>query len=1021
MRHQKFATVALPAIALLAALTAARPASAQGTATVRGTVTDSTSRQPVQGAQIIVVGQTARAISGENGQYTLRNVDPGSITIRSQIIGFAPTEQRATVAAGQDNVVDLVLSRRAVQLSEVVVSVGYGTETRRNVSNAVTNVQAAEIMNAPLAGVDAALQGKAPGLQVVQNSGNPGVGITVRVRGAASLSASNQPLYVIDGVPMVREDFSQLDVGGQDVTSVTGVSPDEIESVDVLKDAAAAAIYGSRGSNGVVMITTKRGRAGRPRFSFNAYTGTQEAVKTMPMVNAKEYVEYMNEARTNDGREPRFTPGVDDTINTDWQNSVLRTAPVNDVFLSIDGGSDRVRYLIGGSYFNQKGIVIGSGYDRQTGRANVDFNATDRLSFRTSISLSREDHDRIENDNTIEGVFANAIANQPIFPVQQPDGRYTSPDDQIGNPAQGLGYVNPVAVGKFSSVESRVLRALGNVEGTFAFTDHLQLTSRAGLDVLNVRDLRWNSPLVAGSYAAGAGGQAQQGNNTANRYVLESFLGYNRGIGQAQLSLTGGASVEYNESELDFIQGEGFASNEFRYVGTAGRVAAYDGDKTGNNLVSVFSRANLTFRDRYLLTASLRTDGSSRFGENNRYGVFPAVSLGWILTEESFMPQLPGLSEFKLRASYGETGNQGIPDDDFASLGRFGKANYADEPGLGPSALENPDLRWETTREFDAGFDLSFFSGRVALIGDYYVKKTDDLLVERPISRTSGFEDIWDNVGNIENRGFELGLNTINIEPRFEDGFRWTSDFNIAWNRNRVTELFGDQPFNSGIDGINRIQEGQPLGAFQTLKFLGVDPQTGDALYEDADGDGTAGNSGDRVIVGSPHPKYFGGFNNVLSWRGFDLRAFLQFTQGHQVFNGIRQFADDGGLNRDNKFQDVMRRWRQPGDITDQPRASSRCESNGCLTSSRMIEDGSYVRLQDVTLGYTLPTSMARGARFQNVRLFVSGRNLQTWTDYSGFNPEANSNGSSANTSLGNEFYSYPLARTIMFGVTGAW
>jgi TonB-dependent SusC/RagA subfamily outer membrane receptor len=431
-----------------------------------------------------------------------------------------------------------------VQLSEVVVSVGYGTETRRNVSAAVSSVQSAEIANTPLAGVDAALQGKAPGLQVIQNAGNPGVGITVRVRGAASLSASNQPLYVVDGVPMIREEYSQLDVGGQEVTAVTGISPDEIESVDVLKDAAAAAIYGSRASNGVVMITTKRGRANRPRFSFNAYTGTQDVAKTLDLMNARQYVEYMNEARTNDGYEAPFTAGVHDTISTDWQEEVLRTAPVSDVFLSVDGGSERVRYLVGGSYFNQKGIVMGSGYDRQTARVNLDFDPTSRLSFRSSLSLSREEHDRIENDNTIEGVYANAIAEQPIFPVRQSDGEFTNPNDasdRVGNPGldDRLAYANPVAVGTFSSVNSRTYRALGNVEGSFAFTDHLRLTSRVGLDVLNLRDLRWDSPRVPRTYSASVQGVSTQGNNTANRYVAEGFLGYNRAGGFGELSLTG--------------------------------------------------------------------------------------------------------------------------------------------------------------------------------------------------------------------------------------------------------------------------------------------------------------------------------------------------------------------------------------------------------------------------------------------------------------------------------------------------
>ena len=744
----------------LAAPWGADPAAAQGTGVVRGAVRDTADGRPIEGAQVALVGQRIGATTNASGQYVIREVPAGAATVRAQFIGYAAVVRPITVAPNDTVEVDFTMRRTAVVLSEQVV-VGYGTASRREVSSAVASVQGTEVQNAPLAGVDAAMQGKAPGLQVIQNSGNPGVGITVRVRGAASLSASNQPLYVIDGVPLVRETYSQLDVGGQDITAVTGLSPDEIASIDVLKDAAAAAIYGSRGSNGVVMITTKRGRAGRPRISYNAYYGTQEAVNLLDLMNGPEYTEYMNEALTNDGYDPLIAPGTA-IASTNWQKEVLRRAPVGDVYLSMDGGSERLRYLISGSYFDQQGTVIGSGYQRQTARVNLDFNASSRLALRTSVNLSREDQDRIENDNTISGVMANAIATPSVFAVRDEDGRFTNLDTFVGD-AQ-MPYVNPVAVGTFNSANSRTLRALGNVEGTLSFTESLQWTSRLGLDVLNLRDLRWDSPRVEGDYADGAGGVATQGNNTANRYVLESFLAYNWRSGRNSASITGGGGAEWNENELEYIRGEGFASERPQLVGNAGRVAEYRGDRLGYNLVSAFTRANVTLADRYLLTASLRTDGSSRFGEDNRYGTFPALSLGWIVSDEpTFGPAIARFASLKLRASYGETGNQGI-DDEYAALGRYGRANYAEAPGIAPSNIANPDLRWETTREVNLGFDLGFLDGRVNLIGDYYRKKTSDLLVERPLPRTSGFAAFFDNVGNIENRGFELALNTINWE-----------------------------------------------------------------------------------------------------------------------------------------------------------------------------------------------------------------------------------------------------------------
>jgi TonB-linked SusC/RagA family outer membrane protein len=1003
-------------VAGLAAPWGADPAAAQGTGVVRGMVRDTADGRPIEGAQVALVGQRIGATTNASGQYVIREVPAGATTVRAQFIGYAAVVRPITVAPNDTVEVDFTMRRTAVVLSEQVV-VGYGTASRREVSSAVASVQGTEVQNAPLAGVDAAMQGKAPGLQVIQNSGNPGVGITVRVRGAASLSASNQPLYVIDGVPLVRETYSQLDVGGQDITAVTGLSPDEIASIDVLKDAAAAAIYGSRGSNGVVMITTKRGRAGRPRISYNAYYGTQEAVDLLDLMSGPEYTEYMNEALTNDGYDPLIPPGTQ-IASTNWQEEVLRRAPVGDVYLSVDGGNERLRYLVSGSYFDQQGTVIGSGYQRQTARVNLDFNATSRLAFRTSVNLSREDQDRIENDNTISGVMANAIATPSVFPVRGEDGRFSNLDTFVGD-AQ-MPYVNPVAVGTFNSANSRTLRALGNVEGTLSFTESLQWTSRLGLDVLNLRDLRWDSPRVEGDYAEGAGGVATQGNNTANRYVLESFLGYNWASGRNSVSLTGGGGAEWNENELEYIRGEGFASDRPQLVGNAGRVAEYRGDRLGYNLVSAFTRANVTLADRYLLTASLRTDGSSRFGEDNRYGTFPALSLGWIVSDEPTVgPAIARFASLKLRASYGETGNQGI-DDEYAALGRYGRANYAEAPGIAPSNIANPDLRWETTREVNLGFDLGFLDGRVNLIGDFYNKKTSDLLVERPLPRTSGFAAFFDNVGNIENRGFELALNTINWERGGEGGFRWTTDFNIAWNRNRVTALYRDQPFNDGFDDINRVEVGVPLGAFHTIKFTGVDPETGNAQYLDADGDGAI-TSSDRVIVGSPHPTYFGGLTNSLTFKRFDLRAFVQFTHGNEVYNGMRAYADDAGYNLDNKFRNALNRWRQPGDVTNEPRASYDGMSDAWFTSSRFVEDGSYVRLQEVTLGYRLPEAIGRRTNLGESRIYVSGRNLKTWTDYAGFNPDANSSGSSTNISLGTDFYSYPLARTFSFGISGSF
>ena len=988
---------------------------AQGTASVTGRVVDSTVAQPVAGARVTLVGLPNGTVTDRDGRYLLQGLAAGSVTVRVQRIGFLAAEANVTLVEGGSVTQDFTLGLAATVLSEVVVT-GYGTSTREELSGAVASVRGDDIKGTPLAGVDAAMQGLAAGVQVIQNAGNPGAGITVRIRGSASISASNQPLFVVDGVPLIRDDFSQLNVGGQDVTAVTGLNPDEIENIDILKDAASAAIYGSRASNGVVMITTRRGHASPAKVSFNMYYGSQSVPKgnRWDLLTGREYVEYMNEAAENDGYGSNYfgDPNDPSLVNTDWQDVMFRTAPVRNLNASVQGGSERVQYFVSGSQFNQDGVVLGSGYDRQAARVNVDVTASERLRLRTSLSLGRESHQRVENDNTIDGVVTNAIAGTPNIPVRKPDGTFTSPAD-------GLAYSNPLAIATYSEAESRSFRAFGNVEAAYQASSIVTLNGRVGMDVINLRDLRWLSPLVEGTYSANVLGESIIGNNTANRYVIEGFADVRPQLGsQWVLGLTAGSSVEWNGSELDYLDGIGFTTDQFQYPGNAATVTVYDGGWTGHNLVSFFSRANGTWKDKYLFTVSLRADGSSRFGEHNRYGVFPAASLGWQITREPFMQGLARHGELKLRASYGVTGNQDVRDD-FAPLARFSKANYGAAPGVAQRNFGNPDLRWEQTHELNFGFDLLLLSERLTILADWYRKETQDLLLDRPISATSGQTTVLQNIGSMENKGFELQLNAGILRPATK-GLRWDANFNIAWNNNKVTKLYENQPIPTGGYDVGRIEVGHPLGAFYTLHFTGVDPATGDAVFQDVNNDGNI-NDDDRVYVGSPHPKYWGGFTNQLSYGRLELRGFLQFVQGQTIFNAISVFANDGGYYYDNKFKRALNRWQQPGDITDEPRASFDGVSGADRISSRMMEDGSYVRLQDLTLGYNLPDYISSALQMKNARLYVSGRNLYTWTKYSGYSPDVNSAGSSTNTELSTEFYAYPSARSFMVGLSGAF
>ncbi|HEX6040030.1 TonB-dependent receptor [Longimicrobium sp.] len=1005
-------TLARAALLALGLAAAAPPAAAQEAGGVRGTVTDQATRRPLPGARVTVAGTPRGAVTDARGAYQLTGVPAGTRVLRVELLGYSPVERAVAVAAGQTITADFSLGESAISLDELVV-VGYGTERRGELTAAVSSVEGAAIADQPVAGLDAALQGRVAGVQVVQNAGNPGNAPTVRVRGAASISASNQPLYVVDGVPLISEDYSQLGMGGQGISGVTGLSPEDIESIDVLKDAAATAIYGSRGSNGVIVVTTRRGRAGRPRATFSASAGTQEAARRLDLLSATEYLEFFNESAVNDGYDEDYygVIGVDDRVSTDWQDEVLRTAPVQSYELGLSGGDERVRYYVGGTWFDQEGIVIGSSYERAGARANLDLAPTDRLSLAVSLGLARELTHRIENDGSDKGIITNSVGNAPLIAVRNDDGTFTGTAD-------GLEYPNAVALGTLNDAQARTWRTLGNVEGRYRLLDALTWTSRVGFDVLGLRESQYESPRVGGTYAASSGGVAKSGTTTGARYAIDNFATWDQLLGDRHdVTLTLGSSVELNRGELNFIRGEQLGNDRLREVRNAAVIVDADATRFENNLVSFFSRAAYTFDDRLTLGGSVRYDGSSRFGENNRWGVFPAVSAAWSVANERFMEGVAFVDDLKVRASYGVTGNQAISNYPFQGL--VGSANYGEIPGLAPSNLANPDLRWESTRQVDVGVDLLVLDERVGLTVDWYHKDTRDLLLDRPVTSTSGFTSVFDNVGEMENRGWEVSLRTLNLVPAREGGARWTTELNWTANRNRVTALFNDEPFSTGERDINRVQVGQPIGAFYTVKFLGVDPRTGDAIYEDLDDNGRIG-SGDRQIVGSPHPDWTGGLANTLELAGFDLRAFVQVSQGAEVFNAMRLFSDAGGWYLDNQFGHVMERWRQPGDETDVPRASYDGLSGARTISSRFIEDGSYVRLQEVTLGYRLPAALARRAGMEGARVYVSGHNLHTWTDYMGYSPDVNSNGVS-NAALGTDFYAYPVARTISLGIRGTW
>lgn len=1011
----------VPMLAAVLLLIGSPQAMTAQQAAVSGTVTDAQTGEAIPAAQISVRGTGIGTLTNAEGRYVLTRVPAGRQEIRVEYLGYSAAQQTVTLVAGETATVDFELGVDAIEL-EALVATGYAQQTRREIPSSISSIaEPGDLTNRPVASLDAAMQGKAAGVQVIQNAGNPGNGMTVRVRGSSSIEASNQPLYVVDGVPIFREDFGQLGLGGQDLSAITGITPDEIESIDILKDAAASAIYGSRGSNGVVMITTKRGQAGTSRITVNTSFGFQEASKKIDMLNTQEWMDYFAAGMRYDGyteaeiQEEFDSFGVDPNIDTDWQDEVMRTAPISNTQVSLSGGTDRFKYFVSGTYFDQQGIIIGSAYDRGSARANLDFQASDRLNISASLALAQEDNNRIESDNSIVSPVTNSIANEPWVPIR----------DDEGNWSDWASYSNPVAVGREDFTNARTMRSFGNVTATYHLLDWLNVNGRAGYDILSLREHRWNSPLTPLTYGAGVGGVSRIGNSSGTKYLLEAFATADRFFGAHELSLTLGSSVEMDDRENSFVRGEGFTSPTLNWPDNAAEVTGFGGTAWEHNLMSYFGRGNYVFDDRYVVNASLRSDGSSRFGQNQKFGVFPSAGVAWIVSNESFMQGNDLFSDLRVRGSWGKTGNEAIGD--FQFLGLYGTDNYSTTAGTVPTNLSNPDLKWETTTEWNLGLDVGFFSDRLGVTAELYRKATDDLLLDRPVTATTGFTSVLANVGSIENRGWELSLRTVNLRAPRRGGFEWTSELNLTANDNEVTALYKDEPFPSGF--INRVEVGQPIGVFFAPQYEGVDPETGVAMYTDLDADGnrvgwtTFPGSDDRMIVGSPHPDYYGGFRNTMSLGIVDLMVFMDFSQGAEIYNAMREYSDDGGYFLDNKFSDHVENYWTPENTDGTAPSPSWFGSTGAwVPSSRFIEDASFVRLGEVTLGLDLPSVANNVLRTTSARFYVSGKNLHTWSDYVGYSPENHYGGSgSASSTLGTDFYAYPLARTITFGFQGNW
>ncbi|EIM78685.1 TonB-dependent receptor plug [Nitritalea halalkaliphila LW7] len=957
---------------------------------VSGVVISGDDKEPIPGVSVQVKGSTTGTVTDLDGKFTINVPGPEAILVFSYI-GYQAQE----IAAGSRSTLDVTLNEDVRQLSEVVI-VGYGEQDRKTLTSSISSVSAKDIENLPMPSTDQMMQGRAPGVLVSANSGTPGGGMFVRVRGSTSINADNDPLYVVDGIPIVSGNQSAIGLGGSTANSMADINPADIESIEILKDASATAIYGARAANGVVLITTKRGKSQKAKVSIGSYVGTQSAWRLPDLVDGPTFEMLRNEAAVNNGGQPIYA-NPENAHSTNYGELVFRDAPIRNFDVSVSGGNDQIRYLVSANDFDQQGIIAPSDFSRRTGRLNLDAFVSDRIKVGTSILYSRNIRNRVTNDDNIAGALGGAHFFPSNLPPFQEDGSYTKFSI----------FENPIAVVNENDISMVTNRVLATVYGEFEFFPGLTLRSTFSVDYNNIKEDRYiNTLLNAG---AAVNGDASSIVTVNDNWIQENVLNYQTNFGgRHDLSILLGNTLQESTFERTSAFGQQFPSNDFRRIASAAvQTSSSSGSAWG--ISSFFTRVNYSLDKKYLFTVNMRRDGSSRFGAANRWGTFPSAAVGWRISEEAFFTKGKLVSDLKLRSSYGVTGNQnGI--NDFQSRGLWrGGANYTITPGTEPSQLANPDLRWERTAQFNIGVDLSMFNDRMTVVLEYYDKQTTDLLLAVPVPRSSGFTSIFQNFGAMENKGFEF---MIAGSPIVTKDFTWDVNFNIAQNRNNIKRLA--QPIPVYNRDIIRMEEGIPMYSFWMHEQLGVNPETGAPIWRTMEEGREFDPNIDRFIVGNAWPDFFGGITNTFRYKNFDAVIFFQYSYGNDQLFWNRFFQEHGGTRNTNFLASQLDRWQQPGDITMVPKMTN-ANYAANLRPSRFVEDGSYLRLKNISIGYTLPGSVASKLGMSSARVYVSGQNVLTWTNYSGMDPEVNSTASTA-TTQGVDFFGMPQPRVFMAG-----
>lgn len=971
---------------------------------------------------------------------------PEGTKLKVSYIGFADRE----VTVGNHSNIDITITEDNKELEEVVV-IGYGVQSKRDVSTSISQVKAGDIAGMPSSDFRQSLVGKMPGVQVQQPSGDPDGSVTVRVRGVSSATAGNDPLYIIDGVA--------VDNG------LTNINQNDIESIEVLKDASSAAIYGSRGSNGVIIVTTKKGTTDKLSVKYDGYIGWQQVSKKIDMMNAYQYAEFVKDGHDASyydiypgGTEPNgarpqsymnwpielypYLYGQSGLTDTDWQDEIYRTGLTTSHNVSLSGKTQSINYYVSANYMDKEGIIINSDFKKYTLRLNLE-GKSGRFKYGVNLSPSYSKSNKV-SDSGNDGVVLSALMSNPMWPVYNADGTYNFQGNgywRIGTDYQVNEVLNPVALANLQSNVIYRAALVGKLYAGYEIAKGLTFQTSLGGNYYGAHNDRYRSkelPLLGKAYYdSQSPGEAYSSSGFYFNWLWENQLTYNKDFRDGhKLAVTLVQSAQKERYKGNNVTANDFPNDNIQTIG-GGTVSDGSSKTTEWSLASYLARAQYSYQGRYMLSAAVRADGSSRFGKNNRWGYFPSASAAWRISDEKFFRNVKALDfiyDMKIRASFGQTGNFDIGN--YQHLATLEPDNYVINgtlaSGYKPSGVANPDLTWEKTTMFNVGVDLNLWNGYLGLTAEYYNSNTTDMLLEVPVSYLSGYGTTIMNVGKVNNHGIELSLTSSH---EYANGFGYSFNANYAKNVNEVKALGANNAPIISTGSVNHAyyitEVGKPIGSYYLLVVDGIfeneeqlkayphfdNTQVGDFRFVDVDGDGVLDQDKDRAVVGNYMPDFTYGFGGSAHYKGIDFSIAFQGVYGNEILNlGRRYIANmEGNVNNMTIALDRWRSEDNPGSGSVN-RANRKQTGYNARTSTWHIEDGSYLRLQTLTVGYTLPKAWTRKFSVESLRVYFSGNNLVTWTDYSGYNPEVSLRSSSSLTQ-GEDYGTYPLARTYMFGL----